>query len=124
MPKADGRRTVLLSCQPQAHLLVPVISVMLTTMRGNASILRASGSCLLIRHKMLRKIHDNSGHPGFNTVYNTIKIHFFFEHMYTTVKAYINGCQDCKQLKGTSYIKYIKREVPKLLKFEIGRAHV
>ena len=58
-----------------------------------------------LRHRVLVKLHDESGHPGISALYGQIKLNFFFEHMYTSIKNYVKNCQLCDQINGKSYEK-------------------
>lgn len=52
------------------------------------------------RFQLLRKYHDDVGHPGFDRCLNLIKDQFWFAKMTRFVKKYVNSCLNCGYSKG------------------------
>ena len=44
-------------------------------------------------------LHDNNCHPGFDRLYATTRTRYFFEGMYTYLKAHVLTCKECQLCK-------------------------
>ena len=52
-----------------------------------------------LREAIAVGLHDNNCHPGFDRLYATARIRYFFPGMYTFLKAHVLTCKDCQLCK-------------------------
>ena len=60
------------------------------------------------KHDVMQECHDSSltgGYLGVTKTYLKIKERYWWPDMYKEVKAYVKGCLECQQRKGTRLIK-------------------
>jgi hypothetical protein len=62
------------------------------TKLGNVKVLRSIGEV----HDVLRVLHDQLGHFGFNSVWDWVRERFWAKSLYRDVKQFISSCVECQ----------------------------
>jgi transposase InsO family protein len=56
------------------------------------------------RVRILTKAHEDLGHRGVQTVFDTVKLRFYWPHLYSDIKHHVASCHEC-QIRSTKRVE-------------------